>query len=103
MHFSRTFWQKLFWFGQKDFFHQKYQLLAEIGLFWQKDKDVRARSYNLEFLVGNPIFLTLPAGYTEMYKIVPAKLQKFLTNFTKMADQQAVAEKGWLAETLLPI
>lgn len=44
-------------------------------LFVDHFKDVCARSDNLEFLVGNPTFLTLPARYTEMFEIFPAKLQ----------------------------
>ena len=47
----------------------------KLAYFGKKDKDVHARSDNLEFLVGNPTFLTLSSRYTEMYEIVHAKLQ----------------------------
>ena len=56
-------------------FGRNWPIWKKFAYFGKKEKDVRARSDNLEFLVGNPTFLTLSSRYTEMYEIVHAKLQ----------------------------
>ena len=51
-------------------FGRNWPIWKKFAYFGKKEKDVRARSDNLEFLVGNPTFFTLPATGSQIYRDV---------------------------------